>query len=104
MGKASAPLSNRPALKNTKDNSLRVLMTERPFGMNVQVNVVPRVVEVLPGYPAEKVQVKRGYVLKEVNNLPVDAKNWSRIIQKCNLPCPLTFDTKMALHKDNPFF
>merc|ERR1711976_670684 len=79
-----------PALKNKHDNSLRVLMTERPFGMNVQVNVVPRVVEVLPGYPAEKVQVKRGYVLTEVNKMPVDAKNWSRMIQTCKLPCPLT--------------
>jgi len=72
--------------------------------MNVQVNVVPRVVEVLPGYPAEAAGIRRGFVLTEINDEPVDAKNWFEQFQDEEMPFTLTFDTKMALHAGNKFF
>jgi len=81
----------------------RVLVTERPFGMNIQVNQIPRVVEVLHGSPAEKSGVKRGFVLKAVDSRPVDGKNWFDVWQKAPAPCVLTFDTQVELRQDNPW-
>jgi S1-C subfamily serine protease len=81
----------------------RVLVTQRPFGMNIQVNQIPRVVEVLHGSPAEKSGVKRGFVLKAVDNKPVDDKNWFDVWQKAPTPCVLSFDTQVKLRQDNPW-
>merc|ERR1712228_324007 len=79
-------------------------MFKKPFGMNIQVFKLPRVVEVLPGYPAEKAGVKKGYVLIEVNDKPVDAQTFSNAIDACKPPCLLAFDTDVPLHGGNPFF
>lgn len=82
----------------------RVMVTKKPYGMNVQVNVLPRVVEVLPGYPAEAAGIQRGFVLTEVNELPVDASNWFQQYQSSELPFTLTFDTDVPVKPGNPFF
>merc|ERR1712204_97726 len=70
---------------------------------NIQVNQIPRVVEVLHGSPAEKRGVKRGFVLKAVDNKPVDDKNWFDVWQKAPTPCVLSFDTQVKLRQDNPW-
>merc|ERR1719195_1888058 len=72
--------------------------------MNIQVNKVPRVVEVLPGFPAEAAGIRRGHVLVRVNDKPVDASNWFEEYQASQLPFTLTLDTAVPLHPDNPFF
>lgn len=82
----------------------RVMVTKKPYGMNVQANKLPRVVEVLPGFPAEAAGVQRGFVLTEVNDVPVDVRNWFEEYQAAQLPFTLTFDTRVPLHADNPFF
>eukprot|EP00928_Gymnodinium_smaydae_P011438 TRINITY_DN14221_c0_g1_i1.p1 TRINITY_DN14221_c0_g1~~TRINITY_DN14221_c0_g1_i1.p1 ORF type:complete len:387 (-),score=91.33 TRINITY_DN14221_c0_g1_i1:195-1355(-) len=82
----------------------RVMVVKKPFGMNVQVNVVPRVVDVLPGYPAEKAGVRRGYVLTAVNDVAVNASTWYTAWQQAQVPCTLTFDTTVPVRKNNPFF
>jgi predicted metalloprotease with PDZ domain len=86
------------------EHNYRTLVKKRPFGMNVQVNVLPRVIEVLPGSPAEAAGVKRGFVLTAVNEKAVNASNWFDVWQNAPTPCTLTFDTNVPLHKDNPFF
>lgn len=83
---------------------LRALVLKKPFGMNVQVNHLPRVVEVLPGYPAESTGVKRGHVLISVAEKPVDISNWFQAFQDATPPFTLTFDTTVPLHADNPYF
>jgi len=97
------PLKGQGPLNSDAHNH-RVLVVSKPFGMNVQVNIVPRVIEVLPGYPAERAGVKRGFVLKAVNDVPVNATNWFDLWQKAEPPCTLTFDKSVPVHKDNPFF
>jgi len=82
----------------------RALVLKKPFGMNVQVNHLPRVVDVLPGFPAEAAGVKRGMVLKEVDNHPVEVATWFQAFDKAEPPFTLTFDTTVPLHADNPFF
>mmetsp|Transcript_83920 Transcript_83920/g.271588 ORF Transcript_83920/g.271588 Transcript_83920/m.271588 type:complete len:486 (-) Transcript_83920:162-1619(-) len=82
----------------------RVMVTRKPYGMNVQVNTVPRVVEVLPGFPAEAAGVRRGFVLIEVNDFPVTADDWFEQYQSAQLPFTLTFDTQVPLQPDNPYF
>jgi len=82
----------------------RVMVVKRPFGMNIQKNKVPRVVEVLPGYPAEGAGVQRGFVLTEVDNKPVNGDNWFERFQKTPLPFTLTFNTTVQVRRDNPFF
>merc|ERR1712032_387019 len=76
---------------------------KKPFGMNIQVFKLPRVVEVLPGYPAEKAGVKKGFVLVEVNGQPVDAQKFQAAIDECKPPCLLMFDTDVPVHEGNPF-
>jgi len=90
-------------LSDDKHN-YRVLVIKKPFGMNVQVNTVPRVVEVLAGSPAEAAGVKRGFVLTAVQDQPVDAETWHDAWSKVTLPATLTFDTDRPVSKDNPFF
>jgi len=89
-------------LSHDKHN-YRVMVVKRPFGMNVQVHQVPRVVEVLPGSAAERAGVKRGFVLKSVNDAPVDAESWAAAWQHAEMPFILAFDTDVPLQKDNPF-
>jgi S1-C subfamily serine protease len=93
----AGPLSADP-------HAYRVLVVRKPFGMNVQVNVLPRVTDVLPGSLAERAGVRRGFVLKSVNDVPVDARNWLAVWEKASAPCTLTFDTDVPLHENNPFF
>lgn len=81
----------------------RVMVTKKPFGMNIQVHVAPRVVEVLPGFPAEAAGVREGFVLKEINEQPVDAVTWFKAFQNTPLPFTLTFDTLVPVHAGNPF-
>merc|ERR1711862_906428 len=78
--------------------SVHVIAAERPFGMNVQATAdqVPRVMEVLPGYPAEKAGVKKGFVLKSINGKVVNGSSWIKIWETCKLPCGLTFDPTEA--------
>lgn len=85
------------------EHNFRVVVKERPFGMNVQTNTVPRVVEVLPGYPAEAAGVKAGYVLTAINDQPVDAHTWFDIWTDSPPGTVLTFDTNMPMSADNPF-
>lgn len=85
-------------------HSLKVMVLRKPYGMNVQVNVVPRVIEVLPGSLAEAAGVKRGYVLTHVNNQAVDPENWYSLWHDAKLPSTLTLDTSVPIHKNNPFF
>jgi len=84
-------------------HNYRVMVVKRPFGMNVQVHQVPRVVEVLPGSAAEQAGVKRGFVVKSVNDVPVDANSWASAWQQAAMPFILAFDTDVPVHKDNPF-
>eukprot|EP00421_Protoceratium_reticulatum_P005553 CAMPEP_0168361864 /NCGR_PEP_ID=MMETSP0228-20121227/2883_1 /TAXON_ID=133427 /ORGANISM="Protoceratium reticulatum, Strain CCCM 535 (=CCMP 1889)" /LENGTH=433 /DNA_ID=CAMNT_0008374549 /DNA_START=24 /DNA_END=1321 /DNA_ORIENTATION=+ len=81
----------------------RVLVAQKPFGMNIQVHVAPRVVEVLPGYPAEAAGVRKGFVLIKVNERPVDAITWFKEFQNTPVPFTLTFDTTVPVHAGNPF-
>jgi len=83
---------------------LRVMVAKKPYGMNIQVNKVPRVVEVLPGFPAEAAGIRRGYVLVRVNEKVVDASNWFEEYQAAQIPFTMTLDTAVPLHADNPFF
>lgn len=85
-------------------NKIRTMVVKKPYGMNVQVNVVPRVIVVLPGSAAEAAGVKRGYVLTHVNDAPVDGDTWFDAWSELKLPGVLTFDTAVPLHKNNPFF
>lgn len=82
----------------------RALVLKKPFGMNIQVNHLPRVIEVLPGFPAEAAGIKRGMVLTEVDNEPVEAHTWFQAFDKARPPFTLTFDTTVPIHADNPFF
>lgn len=86
------------------EHRYRVMVTKKPYGMNVQVNKVPRVIEVLPGFPAEAAGVRRGFVLTEVNDVAVDAETWFEEYQSAQLPFTLTFDTKVPVQPDNPYF
>jgi len=88
---------------STAENDFRVKVAKRPFGMNIQAHVLPRVVEVLPGYPAEAAGVKAGFVLTAINGQPVDAQNWFDVWQKSSVGTELTFNTNVPLHADNPF-
>lgn len=90
-------------LKTQDPAEYRVMVTKKPFGMNVQVNVLPRVVEVLPGYPAEAAGVRTGFVLTKVADKPVDATTWFTAMQASAVPFVLTFDTTVPLHVGNPF-
>jgi len=85
-------------------NKIRTMVIKKPYGMNVQVNVVPRVIDVLPGSAAEAAGVKRGYVLTHVNDAPVEGDTWFDAWSEVKLPGILTFDTAVPLHKNNPFF
>eukprot|EP00747_Dinoflagellata_sp_TGD_P168953 gnl/TRDRNA2_/TRDRNA2_196629_c0_seq1.p1 gnl/TRDRNA2_/TRDRNA2_196629_c0~~gnl/TRDRNA2_/TRDRNA2_196629_c0_seq1.p1 ORF type:complete len:538 (-),score=118.82 gnl/TRDRNA2_/TRDRNA2_196629_c0_seq1:65-1678(-) len=80
------------------------MVTKKPWGMNIQANVVPRVVEVLPGFPAEAAGVRKGFVLTEVAGQPVTAENWFNAFQETPLPFAVTFNTTVPLHAGNPFF
>lgn len=82
----------------------RVMVTKKPYGMNIQVNTVPRVVEVLPGYPAEAAGIRRGFVLTEVDEKPVGTDTWFKEYQSRTLPFTLTFDTEVPLQPGNPYF
>lgn len=81
----------------------RVMVVKKPFGMNIQVHVAPRVVEVLPGFPAEAAGVREGFVLTELNDQRVDAVTWFDAFQSTPLPFTLTFDTTIPVHAGNPF-
>merc|ERR1740116_777199 len=72
--------------------------------MNIQVNTVPRVTEVLPGYPAEAAGIRRGFVLIEVADRPVSSDTWFKEYQSQKLPFALTFDTQVPLQPGNPYF
>jgi len=85
------------------EKNFKVRVSQRPFGMNIQAHVLPRVVEVLPGSPAEKAGVKASFVLTEIDDNPVDAKNWFDVWQKSVVGAVLTFDTTVPLHDKNPF-
>jgi C-terminal processing protease CtpA/Prc len=85
------------------EHNFKVAVKKRPFGMNVQTHVNPRVAEVLPGYPAEAAGVKAGWVLKAINDQAVDADNWLDIWHHAPVGTVLTFDTNMPLNEGNPF-
>lgn len=82
----------------------RVMVSRKPYGMNIQVNTVPRVTEVLPGYPAEAAGIRRGFVLIEVGDQPVSSDNWFNAYQASTVPFTLTFDTQVPLQLGNPYF
>mmetsp|Transcript_84701 Transcript_84701/g.196935 ORF Transcript_84701/g.196935 Transcript_84701/m.196935 type:complete len:483 (-) Transcript_84701:129-1577(-) len=86
------------------EHRYRVMVVKKPYGMNVQVNTVPRVVEVLPGSPAEAAGIRPGFVLTEVNEVAVDMKNWFEQYQAAKLPFTLTFDPKVPVHSNNSYF
>jgi hypothetical protein len=81
-------------------HNFTVKVKKRPFGMNIHASVVPRVVEVLPGYPAEAAGVKAGFVLTKIGNTDVDASNWWDIWQRAPLGSVLTFHTNMPRLED----
>jgi len=81
----------------------RVAVSADVFGMNIQAYRLPRVVEVLPGFPAEACGVRKGFVLTEVNDEAVDVSTWFEAVQKAQKPYTLTFDTQIPLHAGNPF-
>jgi len=85
------------------EHNFKVVVKKRPFGMNVQSHVVPRVAEVLPGYPAEGAGVKKGWVLTAINDQTVNADNWLDIWHHAPVGTVLTFDTNMPLHEGNPY-
>mmetsp|Transcript_61762 Transcript_61762/g.199106 ORF Transcript_61762/g.199106 Transcript_61762/m.199106 type:complete len:436 (+) Transcript_61762:83-1390(+) len=91
------------ALPSQDPERFRVMVVKKPFGMNIQVHVAPRVVEVLPGYPAEAAGVREGFVLTEVNDKPVTAIDWFEAFQLTPLPFTMTFDTTVPVHEGNPF-
>merc|ERR1712227_1099449 len=101
MGAANT--TEAPALLPQDPHHFRVMVLKKPFGMNVQTHVLPRVVEVLPGFPAEAVGVRVGFVLTEVNEQAVTGKNFTNAFERCPLPCSLTFDTDVPVHEGNPF-
>lgn len=74
---------------NTTHHSM---VMELPFGMIIQVDVVPRVVEVTPGYPAERVGVRVGFVLAKINDTAVYGKEWLALYRRQKPPFSLTFD------------
>eukprot|EP00811_Abedinium_folium_P035985 NODE_8734_length_1473_cov_10.971768.p1 GENE.NODE_8734_length_1473_cov_10.971768~~NODE_8734_length_1473_cov_10.971768.p1 ORF type:complete len:423 (-),score=115.45 NODE_8734_length_1473_cov_10.971768:205-1356(-) len=81
-----------------------VLVTKRPYGMNVQVNLRPRVVEVLPGFPAEAAGVRVGFVVTDVAGERVTGDTFFERMQNAQLPFMLTFDTTVPIAPGNPFF
>jgi len=89
---------------STDVHRYRVMVVKRPFGMNIEVNKLPRVVEVLPGYPAEGAGIRRGFVLTQVNEKDVSVATWFDMFQNTPLPFTLTFDTDVKLHAGNEFF
>jgi len=91
-------------LAHQDSHLLRVMVAKKPYGMNIQVNKVPRVVEVLPGFPAEAAGIRRGHVLVRVNDKPVNASNWFEEYQASQIPFTMTLDTAVPLQADNPFF
>jgi len=99
---SAGKLGNGP-LSGDKHN-FRTMVVKKPYGMNIQVHTVPRVIDVLPGSPAEAAGVKRGFVLTHVNDQKVDPETWFNAWQTVKLPSTLTFDTAVPVHKDNPFF
>lgn len=103
-GTSAAAATLDQGLLSEDEHRYRVMVTKKPYGMNVQVNTLPRVVEVLPGYPAEAAGVRRGFVLTAVNDVPVDAENWFEEYQSASLPFTLTFDTKVPVQPENPYF
>jgi C-terminal processing protease CtpA/Prc len=89
--------ASSPLLENEHD--FRVVVRERPFGMNIQTHVVPRVAEILPGYPAEAAGVKVGWVLTHINDQAVDAHTWFDMWQhQSPVGSVLTFDTNSPMH------
>lgn len=88
---------------DSEPRRFRVMVVQKPFGMNIQVHVAPRVVEVLPGFPAEAAGVREGFVLTQVNDRPVDAVTWLEAFENAALPFTLTFDTTVPVHPGNPF-
>lgn len=93
----TGPLSDNPEL-------YRVMVIKKPYGMNVQTNVVPRVVGVLPGFPAEAAGVRKGMVLTAVGDQAVDSSNWFEKFETTKMPFTLTFNTTVPLHEGNQFF
>jgi len=85
------------------EHNFQVVVKERPFGMNVHTNVVPRVQEVLPGYPAEAAGIKVGFVLTHINEQAITVENWLDIWQHSPVGTTLTFDTNMPLHENSDF-
>jgi S1-C subfamily serine protease len=99
----SKPKENHDADLEKDEHHFQVAVKERPFGMNIQTNVVPRVMEVLPGSPAEAAGIKSGFVLTEIDHLPVDAHSWFDAWTHASKGAILTFDKNMPLHDNNPF-
>eukprot|EP00416_Gambierdiscus_australes_P038899 CAMPEP_0171095832 /NCGR_PEP_ID=MMETSP0766_2-20121228/43392_1 /TAXON_ID=439317 /ORGANISM="Gambierdiscus australes, Strain CAWD 149" /LENGTH=401 /DNA_ID=CAMNT_0011554693 /DNA_START=161 /DNA_END=1366 /DNA_ORIENTATION=+ len=95
-------LDRERATGDTKSDPhrFRVMVLKKPFGMNINVRTAPRVVEVLPGFPAEASGVKRGFVLTEVDDGPVDAINWFKAFEETPLPFTLTFDTTVLWNQE----
>eukprot|EP00927_Polykrikos_kofoidii_P072602 TRINITY_DN68703_c0_g1_i1.p1 TRINITY_DN68703_c0_g1~~TRINITY_DN68703_c0_g1_i1.p1 ORF type:complete len:443 (-),score=68.03 TRINITY_DN68703_c0_g1_i1:111-1439(-) len=80
-----------PSTSNPKN--FEVLVFEKPFGMDVQGDVFPQVVEVLPGFPAEEAGVRPGFNLTKVNNKKVDVETWFEAFDQATVPFLVTFDT-----------
>lgn len=87
-----------------EDGHFRVMVSQWTFGMNIQVHRQVRVVEVLPGSTAEAAGVLRGFVLREVDGVPVDAHSWFEAYHAAKIPFALAFDTKVPIGEDDPYF
>lgn len=90
----AAPLPKTP----TSADEHRCTVEEKPFGMNVQVtedHPYPRVIEVLPGFPAEKAGVRVNMILTEVNGMKVTSETWFSSFQHSDPPFPVAFNTSM---------
>merc|ERR1712113_304880 len=48
--------------------------------------------------------VRRGFVLTEIDDEPIDASDWFQVFQDAKIPFTMTFDTHVKLHAGNPFF
>jgi len=74
-----------------------VMVTDSPFGMNIAVKGIPRVMEVFPGGPAEAAGVRQDFVLVAVGEVEVASSDWVSLYNAATLPFRVTFDIKEAV-------
>mmetsp|Transcript_24644 Transcript_24644/g.62849 ORF Transcript_24644/g.62849 Transcript_24644/m.62849 type:complete len:1286 (+) Transcript_24644:2087-5944(+) len=89
-------VSTQTAPERGEDGILRVTITQKPFGMNVENGAGSTrgfVTKVLPGFPAELAGVEVGFEIEEVNGAKVDAHSWYKEFAKAELPFVVGFRT-----------